>query len=200
MPEVTATERPSVSASFLVYGLCSAPPCPPGLCNPPGLTLPLLSSLLLSAAAAAAAAALSPPAYHTVFSLSHCLTLSLSLSLSLSVCLSVCRTRCLSLVILPFCPCLSHAHSHSHSLSLSLSPQWLAEVHRNQGLLVQAVMAYRQSLQLASQLCLPSAQTASLLGLALLALGPCMVSVPVGRYTSSPSPSSSVRSHKQVHV
>ncbi|XP_036955110.1 tetratricopeptide repeat protein 37 isoform X3 [Acanthopagrus latus] len=55
---------------------------------------------------------------------------------------------------------------------------WLAEVYRSQGLLVQAVMAYRQSLQLASQLGLHSSQVASLLRLALLALGPCMAGVP----------------------
>uniref|UniRef100_A0A3P9C914 SKI3 subunit of superkiller complex n=1 Tax=Maylandia zebra TaxID=106582 RepID=A0A3P9C914_9CICH len=55
---------------------------------------------------------------------------------------------------------------------------WLAEVYRSQGLLVQAVMAYRQSLQLASQLGMHSCQVASLLRLALLALGPCMVGVP----------------------
>ncbi|KAG9354326.1 hypothetical protein JZ751_001031 [Albula glossodonta] len=52
---------------------------------------------------------------------------------------------------------------------------WLAEVYRTQGLLVQAVMAYRQSLQLASQLGLFSAKLSSLLRLALLALSPCMV-------------------------
>ncbi|XP_060927149.1 superkiller complex protein 3 [Limanda limanda] len=51
---------------------------------------------------------------------------------------------------------------------------WLAEVYHRQGLLVQAVMAYRQSLQLALQLGLHSGQVASLLRLALLALGPCM--------------------------
>uniref|UniRef100_A0A671Y1A5 SKI3 subunit of superkiller complex n=1 Tax=Sparus aurata TaxID=8175 RepID=A0A671Y1A5_SPAAU len=55
---------------------------------------------------------------------------------------------------------------------------WLAEVYRSQGLLVQAVMAYRQSLQLASQLGMHSSQVASLLRLALLALGPCMAGVP----------------------
>ncbi|KAM9744682.1 tetratricopeptide repeat protein 37 [Menidia menidia] len=55
---------------------------------------------------------------------------------------------------------------------------WLAEVYRSQGLLVQAVMAYRQSLQLASQLGLHSCQAASLLRLAALALGPCMAGVP----------------------
>ncbi|XP_061584934.1 tetratricopeptide repeat protein 37 [Cololabis saira] len=55
---------------------------------------------------------------------------------------------------------------------------WLAEVHRSQGLLVQAVLAYRQSLQLASQLGVHSCQVASLLRLALLALGPCMAGVP----------------------
>uniref|UniRef100_A0A8C7ZYA4 SKI3 subunit of superkiller complex n=1 Tax=Oryzias sinensis TaxID=183150 RepID=A0A8C7ZYA4_9TELE len=54
---------------------------------------------------------------------------------------------------------------------------WLADVYRSQGLLVQAVMAYRQSLQLASQLGVHSYQVASLLRLALLALGPCMVGV-----------------------
>uniref|UniRef100_A0A673CHJ3 Tetratricopeptide repeat domain 37 n=1 Tax=Sphaeramia orbicularis TaxID=375764 RepID=A0A673CHJ3_9TELE len=52
---------------------------------------------------------------------------------------------------------------------------WLAEVYRSQGLLVQAVMAYRQSLQIASQLSLHSSQVSSLLRLALLALGLCMV-------------------------
>uniref|UniRef100_A0A8D0CWE5 SKI3 subunit of superkiller complex n=1 Tax=Sander lucioperca TaxID=283035 RepID=A0A8D0CWE5_SANLU len=51
---------------------------------------------------------------------------------------------------------------------------WLAEVYRSQGLLVQAVLAYRQSLQLASQLGLHSSQVASLLRLALLALEPCL--------------------------
>lgn len=55
---------------------------------------------------------------------------------------------------------------------------WLAEVYHNQALLVQAVMAYRQSLQLASQLGMHSCQVASLLRLALLALRPCMASVP----------------------
>nr|XP_019949487.1 PREDICTED: tetratricopeptide repeat protein 37 [Paralichthys olivaceus] len=55
---------------------------------------------------------------------------------------------------------------------------WLAEVYRRQGLLVQAVMAYRQSLQLALQLGLHSGQVASLLRLALLALGPCMAGTP----------------------
>ncbi|XP_070689878.1 tetratricopeptide repeat protein 37 [Pempheris klunzingeri] len=55
---------------------------------------------------------------------------------------------------------------------------WLAEVYRSQGLLVQAVMAYRQSLQLASQLGLHSSQVASLLRLASLALGPCMAGLP----------------------
>ncbi|KAM3611589.1 uncharacterized protein V6R79_020889 [Siganus canaliculatus] len=55
---------------------------------------------------------------------------------------------------------------------------WLAEVYRSQGLLLQAIMAYRQSLQLASQLGMQSSQMSSLLRLALLALGPCMASVP----------------------
>lgn len=55
---------------------------------------------------------------------------------------------------------------------------WLAEVYRSQGLLVQAVMAYRQSLQLALQLGAHNFQIASLLRLALLALGPCMAGIP----------------------
>ncbi|XP_074526833.1 superkiller complex protein 3 [Halichoeres trimaculatus] len=55
---------------------------------------------------------------------------------------------------------------------------WLAEVYRSQGLLVQAVMVYRQSLQLTSQLGLHSSQVASLLRLALLALGPSMAGIP----------------------
>lgn len=55
-------------------------------------------------------------------------------------------------------------------------PQWLAEVHRSQGLLGKAVLAYRRSLKLASQLGVRSGQVASLLRLALLALRPCMVS------------------------
>ncbi|XP_045562596.1 tetratricopeptide repeat protein 37 [Salmo salar] len=55
---------------------------------------------------------------------------------------------------------------------------WLAEVYRTQGLLVQAVMAYRQSLQLASQLDLHSGKMACLLRLALLALSLCMAKVP----------------------
>lgn len=55
-------------------------------------------------------------------------------------------------------------------------PQWLAEVYKGQGLFVQGVMAYKQSLQLASQLGVHHSQVASLLRLALLALGPCMVS------------------------
>ncbi|XP_068167730.1 superkiller complex protein 3 [Antennarius striatus] len=54
---------------------------------------------------------------------------------------------------------------------------WLAEVYRSQGLLVQAVMALRQDLQLASQFGMQSRQIASLLRLALLALRPCMAGV-----------------------
>lgn len=77
---------------------------------------------------------------------------------------------------------LTSTPTHSRfpiTLLLSFS-QWLAEVYRSQGLLVQAVMAYKQSLQLASQLGLHSSQVSSLLRLALLALGPCMVSFCVG--------------------
>uniref|UniRef100_A0A1A8BCW9 Tetratricopeptide repeat domain 37 n=1 Tax=Nothobranchius kadleci TaxID=1051664 RepID=A0A1A8BCW9_NOTKA len=55
---------------------------------------------------------------------------------------------------------------------------WLAEVYRSQGLLVQAVMAYRQSLQLSLQLGVHNYQLASLLRLALLALRPSLAGVP----------------------
>ncbi|XP_066567919.1 superkiller complex protein 3 [Amia ocellicauda] len=54
---------------------------------------------------------------------------------------------------------------------------WLAEVYRSQGLLVGAVMCYRQSLQVASQQGNFSGKLASLLRLALLALAPCMANV-----------------------
>ncbi|XP_049619613.1 tetratricopeptide repeat protein 37 [Syngnathus scovelli] len=55
---------------------------------------------------------------------------------------------------------------------------WLAGVYISQGLLVQAVVALKQSLQLASQLGLHSSQVASLLRLGLLALRPTMADVP----------------------
>ncbi|XP_077378544.1 tetratricopeptide repeat protein 37 [Festucalex cinctus] len=55
---------------------------------------------------------------------------------------------------------------------------WLAAVHVSQGLLVQAVMALRQSLQIASQLGLHGSQVASLLRLSLLALRPSLAGVP----------------------
>ncbi|XP_062873563.1 superkiller complex protein 3 [Trichomycterus rosablanca] len=51
---------------------------------------------------------------------------------------------------------------------------WLAEVYRSQGLLAQASVALRQSLQLASQLGHYSGKISSLLRLALLSLTPCM--------------------------
>uniref|UniRef100_A0A8C7CF91 SKI3 subunit of superkiller complex n=1 Tax=Oncorhynchus kisutch TaxID=8019 RepID=A0A8C7CF91_ONCKI len=71
---------------------------------------------------------------------------------------------------------LSSAVSANHTSVAAW--HWLAEVYRTQGLLVQAVMAYRQSLQLASQLDLHSGKMACLLRLALLALSPCMLKVP----------------------
>ncbi|KAI9527787.1 hypothetical protein NQZ68_027877 [Dissostichus eleginoides] len=61
---------------------------------------------------------------------------------------------------------------------------WLAEVYRSQGLLLQAVMAYRQSLQISSQLGLHSSQISTLLRLALLALGPSMAGVPGNDWTN----------------
>lgn len=56
--------------------------------------------------------------------------------------------------------------------------QWLAEVYHKQGLLLQAVMTYKQSLQIASQLGLHSSQVASLLRLALLAIRLCIAGMP----------------------
>ncbi|KAL2091868.1 hypothetical protein ACEWY4_011666 [Coilia grayii] len=55
---------------------------------------------------------------------------------------------------------------------------WLAGLYESQGLLVQASVAYRQSLQLASQLGQYSGKMGSLLRLALLALSACMAKVP----------------------
>lgn len=55
---------------------------------------------------------------------------------------------------------------------------WLAEVYHKQGLLLQAVMTYKQSLQIASQLGLHNSQVASLLRLALLAIRLCMGGMP----------------------
>ncbi|KAI5613252.1 tetratricopeptide repeat protein 37 [Silurus asotus] len=54
---------------------------------------------------------------------------------------------------------------------------WLAEVYRSQGLLAQASVALKQSLQLASQLGHYSGKLSSLLRLALLSLIPCMAGV-----------------------
>uniref|UniRef100_A0A8C2J9Z5 Tetratricopeptide repeat domain 37 n=1 Tax=Cyprinus carpio TaxID=7962 RepID=A0A8C2J9Z5_CYPCA len=59
---------------------------------------------------------------------------------------------------------------------------WLAEVYRSQGLLAQASVAYRQSLQLASQLGDHFGKMSSLLRLALLALMPCMAGVCVSEW------------------
>ncbi|XP_012671452.2 tetratricopeptide repeat protein 37 [Clupea harengus] len=55
---------------------------------------------------------------------------------------------------------------------------WLAGLYFSQGLLAQASVAYRQSLQLASQLGHYSGKMGSLLRLALLALTACMAKVP----------------------
>ncbi|XP_073716319.1 superkiller complex protein 3 [Misgurnus anguillicaudatus] len=59
---------------------------------------------------------------------------------------------------------------------------WLAEVYRSQGLLTQASMVYRQSLQLASQLGDYNGKISSLLRLALMALIPCMAGVCVSEW------------------
>uniref|UniRef100_A0A672MRU9 SKI3 subunit of superkiller complex n=1 Tax=Sinocyclocheilus grahami TaxID=75366 RepID=A0A672MRU9_SINGR len=59
---------------------------------------------------------------------------------------------------------------------------WLAEVYHSQGLLAQASVAYRQSLQLASQLGDHIGKMSSLLQLALLALMPCLAGVCVSEW------------------
>ncbi|KAM9446217.1 superkiller complex protein 3 [Clarias gariepinus] len=61
---------------------------------------------------------------------------------------------------------------------------WLAEVYRSEGLLAQASVALRQSLQLASQLGHYSGKLSSLLRLALLSLTPCMVGVGGAEWSS----------------
>lgn len=55
--------------------------------------------------------------------------------------------------------------------------QWLAEMYNSQGLLTEASVACKQSLQLASQFGDNSGKISSLLRLALLALRPCMVRI-----------------------
>ncbi|CAL8250745.1 unnamed protein product [Boreogadus saida] len=100
-----------------------------------------------------------------------------------AIVLSLRRVQCQRLLLAGAGTALPDTVLEQLSSSVMVNPtnlgawHWLAELYRSQGLLIQAVMAYRQSLQLASQLCLPSAQIASLLGLALLALGPCMAGV-----------------------
>ncbi|KAI2664424.1 Tetratricopeptide repeat protein 37 [Labeo rohita] len=59
---------------------------------------------------------------------------------------------------------------------------WLAEVYRSQGLLAQASVAYKQSLQVASQLGDHIGKMSSLLRLALLALRPCLAGVCVSEW------------------
>lgn len=61
---------------------------------------------------------------------------------------------------------------------------WLASVYFSQGLLVQASVAYKQSLQLASQLGQYSGKMSSLLRLALLALNACMAKAAGGDWRS----------------
>ncbi|XP_063051126.1 superkiller complex protein 3 [Engraulis encrasicolus] len=61
---------------------------------------------------------------------------------------------------------------------------WLAGLYVSQGLLSQASVAYRQSLQLASQLGQYGGKMGSLVRLALLALSACMASVPGGEWKS----------------
>ncbi|KAG2466535.1 TTC37 protein, partial [Polypterus senegalus] len=59
----------------------------------------------------------------------------------------------------------------------SLCSKWLADVYKSQGLMVAAVMCYRQSLQVASQQGNVSGKLSSLLRLALLGLSLCMAHI-----------------------
>ncbi|XP_056393771.1 SKI3 subunit of superkiller complex protein [Hyla sarda] len=59
---------------------------------------------------------------------------------------------------------------------------WLADVYQSQGMMVDAEMCYRKSLQLASQQANWSGKLSSLLRLALLALKVCMAKVPDARW------------------
>ncbi|XP_051923327.1 tetratricopeptide repeat protein 37 [Hippocampus zosterae] len=98
--------------------------------------------------------------------------------------LSLRQVQCLRLLESGDGTLLSESALEQLNSAVMLSPNniaawhWLAAVYISQGLLVQAVMALRQSLQIASQLGQHSSQVGSLLRLGLLALRPSMAGVP----------------------
>lgn len=100
------------------------------------------------------------------------------------VMLSLRQVQCQRLLLANRGTALPDAVLEQLSNSVAINPanisawHWLAEVYHKQGLLLQAVMTYKQSLQIASQLGLHSSQVASLLRLALLAIKQCMAGMP----------------------
>ncbi|XP_072521083.1 superkiller complex protein 3 [Salminus brasiliensis] len=93
------------------------------------------------------------------------------------------QVQCERLLLSNAGKCIPNAVLEQLSAAVMANPtsvsawHWLAEVYRSQGLLTQASVALRQSLQLASQLGHYSGKIGSLLRLALLALRPCMAGV-----------------------
>ncbi|KAI4898342.1 hypothetical protein NFI96_024562 [Prochilodus magdalenae] len=93
------------------------------------------------------------------------------------------QVQCERLLLSDAGKCVSTAVLDQLSSAVMANPtsvsawHWLAGVYCSQGLLAQASVALRQSLQLASQLGHHSGKIGSLLRLALLALAPCMAGV-----------------------
>lgn len=101
-----------------------------------------------------------------------------------AVMLSLRQVQCQRLLLASGNTALPDTVLEQLSNSVAMNPSnvsawhWLAEVYHKQGLLLQAVMTYKQSLQIASQLGLHCSKVASLLRLALLAIRLCMAGIP----------------------
>uniref|UniRef100_A0AAV2MSR5 Tetratricopeptide repeat domain 37 n=1 Tax=Knipowitschia caucasica TaxID=637954 RepID=A0AAV2MSR5_KNICA len=101
-----------------------------------------------------------------------------------AVLLSLRQVQCQRLLLANEVTVLPDAVIEQLNSAVTLNPtnisgwHWLAEVYHTQGLLLQAVLTYKQSLQIASQLGLHNSQMSSLLRLALLALRMCMSGIP----------------------
>uniref|UniRef100_A0A3B4AIB8 Uncharacterized protein n=1 Tax=Periophthalmus magnuspinnatus TaxID=409849 RepID=A0A3B4AIB8_9GOBI len=97
-----------------------------------------------------------------------------------AVLLSLRQVQCQHLLLANEATVLPDAIIEQLNMAVAMNPtnisawHWLAEVYHKQGLLLQAVMTYKQSLQMASQFGLQNSQVASLLRLGLLALRMCM--------------------------
>ncbi|XP_033828592.1 tetratricopeptide repeat protein 37 [Periophthalmus magnuspinnatus] len=101
-----------------------------------------------------------------------------------AVLLSLRQVQCQHLLLANEATVLPDAIIEQLNMAVAMNPtnisawHWLAEVYHKQGLLLQAVMTYKQSLQMASQFGLQNSQVASLLRLGLLALRMCMAGMP----------------------